>query len=47
MEAIDVLIRETSANQKTGEAETLGESGYCPIVVNPSLVKIIDVQDLA
>ena len=46
MEAIDVLIRETSASEKTGEAETLGESGYCPIVVNPSLVKIIDVQDL-
>lgn len=46
MEAIDVLIRETSANEKTGEAETLGESGYCPIVVNPSLIKIIEVQDL-
>lgn len=43
MEAIDVLIRETSANEKTGEAETLGESGYCPVVVNPSLIRIIDI----
>lgn len=47
MEAIDVLIRETSANEKTGEAETLGESGYCPIVVNPSLIKIINITGIA
>lgn len=46
MEAIDVLIRETSANEKTGEAETLGESGYCPIIVNPSLIDVIQVTGL-
>ena len=46
MEAIDVLIRETNANEKTGEAETLGESAYCPIIVNPSLIKTIKITDL-
>lgn len=46
MEAIDVLIRETSANEKTGEAETLGESGYCPIIVNPSLIQVYNVTGL-
>lgn len=43
MEATDILIRETSANEKTGEAETLGESAYCPIIPNPSLVKIFKI----
>lgn len=33
------LIRETSANEKTGDAETLAESGYAPILVNPKLIK--------
>lgn len=47
MEAIDVLIRETSANEKTGEAETLGESAYCPLVVNPSLIKVINITGLS
>lgn len=46
MEAIDVLIRETSADEKTGLAETLGESAYCPIVVNPTLIKQIKVTGL-
>lgn len=46
MEAIDVLIRETSANEKTGMAETLGESAYCPIVINPTLIKQIKVTGL-
>lgn len=46
-EAIDVLVRETSADQKTGEAETLGESAYCPLVVNPSLVKIVKITGLS
>lgn len=43
MEATDVLIRETPADTETGEAKTLGESAYCPIVVNPSLVNIIKI----
>lgn len=47
LEAIDVLIRETSADEKTGEAETLGESAYCPLVVNPSLVKIVKITGLS
>lgn len=47
MEAIDVLIRETTPNDKTGIAETLGESAYCPIVVNPSLIRVINVTGLA
>lgn len=46
MEAIDVLIRETSANEKTGQAETLGESGYCPIIPNPTLIKVFEVTGL-
>lgn len=46
MEAIDVLIRETSANEKTGLAETLGESAFCPMVINPTLVKQIKVTGL-
>lgn len=46
MEAIDILIRETSANEKTGLAETLGESAYCPIVVNPTLIKQVKVTGL-
>lgn len=46
-EAIDVLVRETSADQKTGEAETLGESAYCPLVVNPSLVKVVKITGLS
>lgn len=46
MEAIDVLIRETSANEKTGLAETLGESAFCPMVINPTLIKQIKVTGL-
>lgn len=46
MEAIDVLIRETSANEKTGMAETLGESAYCPIVINPTLIKQIKITGI-
>ncbi|MGL5122559.1 MAG: hypothetical protein ACRC6K_00115 [Fusobacteriaceae bacterium] len=46
MEAIDVLIRETNANEKTGEAETLGESAYCPIIVNSSLIHQFKISDL-
>lgn len=46
MEAIDVLIRETSANEKTGLAETLGESAYCPIVINPTLIKQIKITGI-
>ena len=37
-EEADILIRETSANEKTGYAETLGESGYIPILVAPKLI---------
>ena len=46
MEAIDVLIRETSANEKTGEAETLGESAYCPVIPNPSLINLYKITGL-
>lgn len=46
MEAIDILIRETSANEKTGLAETLGESAFCPIIINPTLIKQIKVTGL-
>ncbi|MGL5950233.1 MAG: hypothetical protein ACRCZH_02275 [Cetobacterium sp.] len=46
MEAIDVLIRETSPDEKTGGQETLAESAYCPIVVNPNLIKIYKVTEL-
>lgn len=47
MEAIDVLIRETTPSEKTGDAETLGESAYCPIVINPTLIRIINITGLA
>lgn len=46
LEAIDVLIRETSANEKTGAAETLGESAYCPLIVNPGLIKVFKFTGL-
>lgn len=46
MEAVDVLIRETPANPKTGIKETLGESAYCPIITNPSLIKQYKVTGL-
>lgn len=46
LEAIDVLIRELPANPKTGIAETLGESAYCPIIVNPSLIAQYKVTGL-
>ena len=47
MEAIDTIIRETDADRETGEAKTLGESAYCPIVVNPSLIKIVKITGLS
>lgn len=46
MEATDILIRETPANSKTGESETLGESGYCPVIPNPSLINLYKVTGL-
>lgn len=46
IEAIDVLIRETPADAETGEAKTLAESGYCPIVVNPNIVKTYKITGL-
>jgi|GEM_PF-5238468 len=46
MEAIDVLIRETPADKKTGIKETLGESAYCPIITNPTLIKTYKVTGL-
>lgn len=46
MEAIDTLIRETPANSKTGEAETLGESAYCPIIPNPSLINLFKITGI-
>ncbi|MDO5788170.1 MAG: hypothetical protein Q4P79_01805 [Fusobacterium sp.] len=47
MEAIDVLVRETPANAKTGESETLGESGYCPVIPNPSLINLYKINGLS
>lgn len=38
MEEADVLVRETLADQETGYAKTLGESGYIPILVNPTMI---------
>lgn len=46
MESIDVLIRETSADEETGEAKTLGESAYCPVVTNLNLIKLYKVTGL-
>lgn len=46
LEAIDVIIRETKADDETGGAKTLAESGYCPIVVNPNIVKTYKVTGL-
>lgn len=40
LEATDVLIRETAANEETAEAKTLGESAYCPVVTNLNLIKL-------
>ncbi|MBN1469535.1 MAG: hypothetical protein JXM74_04675 [Fusobacteriaceae bacterium] len=37
-EEADVLIRETTADEETGDAKTLGESGYIPILVNPGMI---------
>lgn len=46
MEAADLIIRETPADSETGEAKTLAESAYCPIVVNPNIVKTYKVTGL-
>lgn len=46
LEATDILIRETSADEETGANKTLAESGYCPIVTNPKLVEIKKVTGL-
>lgn len=48
-EEIDVLIRETSADEETGYAKTLGESGYIPVLIAPKLIwqiKITGVDTL-
>lgn len=46
LEAADLIIRETPADPETGEAKTLAESAYCPIVVNPNIVKTYKVTGL-
>lgn len=46
MEAIDTLVRETPANAKTGESETLGESAYCPVIPNPGLIHLYKVTGI-
>lgn len=46
LEAADLIIRETPADNETGEAKTLAESAYCPIVVNPNIVKTYKVTGL-
>lgn len=46
LEGIDVLIRETNADQETGEAKTLAESAYCPIVVNSNAVLTYEITGL-
>ncbi|MGL4977000.1 MAG: hypothetical protein ACRC5G_03200 [Cetobacterium sp.] len=46
MEAADLIIRETPADAETGEAKTLAESAYCPIVVNPNIVKTYKITGL-
>ncbi|MGL5970423.1 MAG: hypothetical protein ACRC0F_07745 [Cetobacterium sp.] len=46
MEAADLIIRETPADPETGEAKTLAESAYCPIVVNPNIVKTYKITGL-
>lgn len=46
MEATEVLIRETPPHPKTGIRETLGESAYCPIITNPSLIKQFKITGL-
>lgn len=46
MEAIDVLLRETKANEETGEAKTLGESAYCPLIVAPKLIKVFKITSM-
>ncbi|MEG1339048.1 hypothetical protein [Cetobacterium sp.] len=46
LEAADLIIREIPADSETGESKTLGESAYCPIVVNPNVVKTYKVTGL-
>lgn len=46
LEATDLIIRQTKADQETGEAKQLGESAYCPIVVNPNVVKTYKITGL-
>jgi hypothetical protein len=46
LEAIDVIIRETAADDETGGAKTLAESGYCPVVVNPNIVKTYKITGM-
>lgn len=46
LEAADLIIRETPADAETGEAKTLAESAYCPIVVNPNVVKTYKITGL-
>lgn len=46
MEAVDILIRETSADEETGDSKTLAESGYCPVVTNPKLIEIYKMTGL-
>lgn len=47
IEETDVIIRETSANEKTTSAETLGESGYIAIPVIPKAIRFCTFDDLA
>lgn len=46
MEAVTELLRETPADPETGEAKTLIESAYCPIIVNPGYIKNYKVTGL-
>ena len=46
MEAIDTLVRETPADSKTGISETLGESAYCPVIPNPSLINLFKITGI-
>lgn len=47
MEEADVIIRETSANEKTTAAETLGESAYVTLPVIPKAIRFCTFDALA
>lgn len=46
LEAVTELLRELPADNETGDAKTLIESAYCPIIVNPGYIKTYKVTGL-